>query len=133
MKHNKLLAAALCAILLINTDAPAAFAQKGPVRHKTVKVVRTKSRVTPGQYPESSERLLTQRDIEHQTPWGMKVMMNEIYARHGYVFKDAVLRKHFRGEKWYRGKERRLSAIKLSDTEVMNVAFIKDHEAQAKR
>jgi hypothetical protein len=87
---------------------------------------------TPGQYPESSERLLTEQDLEHVTPWGMKVMQNEIYARHGYIFKEAALRKHFRKEKWYKGKERNMKNIKLTDTEVQNIAFIKRHQNKAK-
>ena len=80
----------------------------------------------PGQFPESSERLLTDRDVEHQTIWGMRVMMNEIYARHGYIFRERDLRKHFATEKWYRGKERDLRKITLTPTEIQNIAFIKN-------
>jgi hypothetical protein len=77
--------------------------------------------------------LLTEKDVEHQTPWGMKVMMNEIYARQGFIFKEADLKKHFAKEKWYKRKDRNMSKIKLSDTEVQNIAFIKQHMPAAKR
>src|SRR3569832_1238736 len=40
----------------------------------------------PGEFPEGSERLLTDRDVEFLSQWGLRVMMNEIYARHGMRF-----------------------------------------------
>lgn len=86
----------------------------------------------PGQYPEASERLLTDKDMEHMTPWGMKVMQNEIYARQGYIFKDPELRKHFAGEKWYKGKQSNINKIKLTPTEKQNINFIKSQQAKAK-
>ncbi len=94
--------------------------------------VKKSSSLLPGQYPESSERLLTEKDVEHQTPWGMKVMENEIYARHGYIFRDADLKKHFKTEKWYRGRQRAFNKIKLSPIEVQNVSFIKRYQQKAK-
>lgn len=90
------------------------------------------SSLLPGQYPESTERLLTEKDLEHQTAWGMKVMLNEIYARKGYVFRDADLRKHFKSEKWYRGRERNFNKIKLTPTEIQNVAYIKQWQNRPK-
>ncbi len=80
---------------------------------------------TLGQYPESTDRLLTEKDVENATPWGLKVMQNEIYARHGYVFKESDLKAHFRKEKWYKGRERSLKKIKLTEMEKQNVAFLK--------
>ena len=53
-------------------------------------------------------------------------MLNEIYARHGYIFREKDMRKHFAREKWYKGKEKNMSKISLSPNEVQNVAFIKD-------
>jgi hypothetical protein len=59
-------------------------------------------------------------------------MQNEIYARHGYIFKDATMRKHFRKEKWYKGREKNFNNIKLTDIEIQNIAFIKSHHPKAK-
>ena len=95
-------------------------------------VVKRKNSLLPGQYPESSERLLTEKDIEHQTAWGMRVMLNEIYARKGYIFQDADLKKHFQNEKWYRGRQRSLNKIKLSPIEIQNITFIKKYQQNAK-
>ena len=85
------------------------LAQKKSSKSQKAKKPKKKSSHLPGQFPESSERLITEKDVEHQTPWGMKVMLNEIYARQGYIFKDADLRKHFAKEKWYRGRQRSLA------------------------
>jgi hypothetical protein len=126
-----LLCMLLCALLLA-ADLPAAYAQRSHPKHRKARVHKTKSKTTPGQYPESSERLLTEKDMEHMTPWGLTVMENEIYARHGYVFRDADLRKHFRGEKWYKGKYRSMKSLKLTDTERQNISFIRRHKPKAK-
>jgi len=81
----------------------------------------------PGQYPESSERVLTEKDMEHQTSWGKRVMMSEIYARHGYIFPDADLKRHFADESWYKGTEKSMAKLKLSALEKQNIAFIQGH------
>jgi hypothetical protein len=135
MKQSRIYTIAICCLLAIATVQPAALAQKSK-SGRTTSVKKTNKKTistTPGQYPESSERLLIEKDVEHVTPWGLKVMMNEIYARHGYVFTDATLKKHFRKEKWYKGKERKMKNIKLTDTEVQNIAFIKQHQNKAKQ
>jgi hypothetical protein len=81
----------------------------------------------PGQYPESSERVLNEKDMEHQTSWGKRVMLNEIYARHGYIFPDAELKRHFADESWYKGTEKSMAKLKLTALEKQNIAFIQSH------
>lgn len=133
MKHSLICTTALCSLLLMAVAQPVAFAQKGKSTHaKTTTKRSTKSTSTTGQYPESSERKLTESDVEHVTPWGAKIMMNEIYARHGFIFKDAAMRKHFKKEKWYKGTEKSMKKIKLTDTEIQNIAFIREHQPKAK-
>lgn len=84
----------------------------------------------PGQYPETSERLLTVKDMEYQTAWGKKVMLNEIYARKGMIFKDEALARHFRKESWYKAKKASIPAKALSSIERQNIAFIEAHVKQ---
>lgn len=133
MKHNIVLATLLC-FFLFACSLPAEAQKRTKSRHhSTSRAYNGKSVTgTPGQYPEGSDRLLTEKDLEHLTPWGMKVMQNEIYARHGLVFKDASLKKHFRKEKWYKGKQRSMKNIRLTDTESQNIAFINQHQQKAK-
>jgi hypothetical protein len=78
----------------------------------------------PGQYPEASERTLTASDLEHKSDWGKKVMMNEIYARHGLIFTEPDLKRHFNGESWYRGTKKNVDS-KLSSVERQNIALIR--------
>lgn len=78
----------------------------------------------PGQYPEASERTLTATDLEHKSEWGRKVMMNEIYARHGLIFTEPDLRKHFNGESWYKGTKKNVDN-KLTPVERQNIALIR--------
>lgn len=79
----------------------------------------------PGQYPESSERLLTDADLQYLSAWGKKVMLSEIYARHHYIFPDKALQAHFNQEYWYKGSERRLDRIKLTAIEKQNIAYLR--------
>ena len=132
-RHFYFTIAIACLLMVGNTSALIAHTRTASCTQKS-KTTKRKipSSKYPGQFPESSERLLTNKDVEHQTAWGMKVMMNEIYARHGYVFKDADLRKHFRREKWYKGTEKNLKKIKLTDIEIQNIAFIKDAQLHPK-
>ena len=101
----------------------------GPQQSAAPKVAYKKSKSAfPGQYPEASERLLTEKDMQYQTAWGRKVMLNEIYARKGMIFKDDALARHFRNESWYKGKKGAVSSKSLSAVEKQNIAFIQAHQ-----
>lgn len=54
-----------------------------------------------GTYPQSSTRTLTPKDVENLTNEELRLMRNEIYARHGYSFKLADMRDHFDKLDWY--------------------------------
>jgi hypothetical protein len=81
----------------------------------------------PGKYPEGSSRLLTPEDVSGKSPWELKVMKNEIYARHGYIFKSSELRSYFESQPWYRPTSDDVSAM-MSNIEKENAAFIKGYE-----
>ena len=78
----------------------------------------------PGQYPEASERELTAADLQHKSDWGKKVMLNEIYARHGLIFTEPDLKRHFNGESWYRGTKKNVDNS-LTALERQNIALIR--------
>lgn len=84
---------------------------------------------TPGQFPEGSDRVLTERDLEYLSPWGIKVIQNEIYARHGMRFSDPELRQHFDNEKWYHARSSNVNSA-LTRTERQNLNFIASYKAQ---
>ena len=80
-----------------------------------------------GLYAFASERLLTESDLNGLTKNDMKIMRNEIYARHGYIFKTKSMKKYFAAQPWYEGLYDEVSSM-LSEIEIKNVEFIKKHE-----
>jgi len=81
----------------------------------------------PGNYPQASERLLTNSDIAGLSKWQLKIMRNEIYARHGYIFKTDDMRSYFNQQSWYSPQYEDISTF-LSKIEKANIEFIKKHE-----
>ncbi len=57
----------------------------------------------------------------------LKIMRNEIFARHGYIFKTADMINHFSNESWYKPMYNDVTS-KLSYIEKTNVNFIKSYE-----
>lgn len=83
---------------------------------------------TPGDYPEGSEKYLDYSDIQNKSRYEIKIMKNEIFARHGYIFrinKDMV--NHFNNQSWYEPKYYDVTNM-LSDIEKANVNFLKKYE-----
>ena len=60
----------------------------------------------------------------------LRVLRNEIYARHGRVFKDADLQKYFAAQPWYK-PDPTFTDEKLSEIEIANLAKIKEAEESA--
>lgn len=82
----------------------------------------------PGYYPEGSTRYLTYSDIAGKTKWQLSVMRNEIYARHGYIFRKNVdIKRHFESQSWYVPRYYYVDHL-LTDVEKYNIAFIKRYE-----
>jgi len=52
--------------------------------------------------PDSAERLLSRGEVIRLPASMLRIARNEIFARHGHVFKDPALDKFFRGKKWYK-------------------------------
>ena len=81
----------------------------------------------PGKYPEGSTRLLTYGDVAGKPAWELKIMKNEIYARHGYIFKTPELRSYFESQSWYKPMYDDVTNL-LNNIEIQNAAFIKGYE-----
>jgi YARHG domain len=81
-----------------------------------------------GKYPQASQRELTADDVNNLTEDELTEMRNEIYARHGYSFKNKDWRYHFESLDWYMptGVDIR---EKLTDTEVINIELIYEYES----
>jgi hypothetical protein len=57
----------------------------------------------------------------------LRVLRNEIYAKHGRVFKDPNLQKYFAAQAWYQPNPEFKDDM-LTETESKNLAIIKEVE-----
>jgi hypothetical protein len=82
----------------------------------------------PGNYPEASARSLNESELAAKSCFELKIMRNEIYARHGYIFKTADMRAYFSRQNWYRPLAADVSG-QLSGAERRNVQLIQQYES----
>lgn len=80
-----------------------------------------------GDYPEGSSRYLEPIDLENLSAFELKVMRNEIFARHGYIFKTVEMKNHFINQYWYKGRYNNVDKL-LSNIEKENILLIKSYE-----
>lgn len=83
----------------------------------------------PGIYPEASERILTQDDLENRAVAELKMIRNEIFARHSYIFTSQEMKKYFEEQSWYKGLEKNVYPL-LNQIEKKNLAFIIQREKE---
>lgn len=75
---------------------------------------------------DSSVRKLTQSEISNLTDEQAQEAINEIYARNGYVFKDANLKAYFSSKSWY-APDPNFSTSDLNPIESYNVALLSQY------
>ena len=80
-----------------------------------------------GRFPEASYRYIDYNDLKGLSSYDLKIMRNEIFARHGYIFKTNDMRQYFSGESWYRALYNDVTTS-LSKIEIRNVDYIKSFE-----
>jgi hypothetical protein len=85
----------------------------------------------PG-WPETRMRQLRDDDLQYRTFWELTLMRNEIFARHGRPFQDAVLRDYFQSRPWYSASPNYNDGL-LSPTERSNAAFLLDYQHRTGR
>ena len=76
--------------------------------------------------------ILTTTEIKEEMLYGLfvedlRVLRNEIYARHGRIFKDLELQKYFAAQAWYKPNPEFKDEM-LSDLEFKNLSLIKAAE-----
>jgi hypothetical protein len=87
----------------------------------------TNSGAIPGDYPEASRALLTANELRNTPKELLEIMRNEIFARHGYIFKRSDLHNHFMKKGWYTPKHKDVSDL-LTKIEKQNIELIKAFE-----
>jgi hypothetical protein len=80
-----------------------------------------------GDYPESSLITLQDEDLRNKDAWELRVMRNEIFARHGYIFKSEDMRSHFLNSGWYIPRYENVE-VSLTSIEKANIELIKRYE-----
>jgi len=114
----------------INTAAnePSLYTSTAEQQKHAAARKRTKSGkrivLTRGNFPEGSERKLTEWDVVHLSKWGYTVMLNEIYARHGLIFHEPAVAAYFKKVRWYKGRYKNVDK-KLSPVERENIMYLK--------
>lgn len=79
---------------------------------------------------DSDRRYLTNADLSSLSNWGLKLARNEIYARHGRLFKDSSLQSYFNSCSWYNGyiSPDDFDDDSLNSIEVYNIKLIRKYE-----
>lgn len=81
----------------------------------------------PGRYPQTATRALRGDDLLNLSCGELKIMRNEIFARHGFIFKTPDMRDYFSRQPWYRGTESDVTR-RLSVRERANLIVLRSHE-----
>lgn len=77
--------------------------------------------------PDSSSTALTDDDLSALNPQQLTYARNEIYARHGAIFKSQELNSYFQGKAWYHATTQ-VTDVHLSDIELQNASKILDYQ-----
>ena len=80
-----------------------------------------------GNYPQSSTLKLNEDDVSNLQREQLRIMRNEMYARHGYSFKIEDMRRYFDQQDWYMPMLTDVST-KLTALEQKNHELIKRYE-----
>ncbi len=86
----------------------------------------------PGKFPEASTRLIDPSELYDKSRLDLKIMRNEIYARHSYIFNSDMMKKYFSEQTWYTGSSRNIDN-RLSQIEIENMATISAYEQKLKK
>ena len=79
----------------------------------------------PGLYPFVSERVLDYEELARYDLQQLKIMRNEIYARHGYIFrKGGEMEAYFKKQPWYQPLYTNVDQF-LSSVETENIKKIR--------
>ncbi|MCA1638317.1 MAG: YARHG domain-containing protein, partial [Acidobacteria bacterium] len=95
-----------------------------PVEEQNVKLIET---VETRMRQKIANEPITNEMIDGLFVEDLHVLRNEIYARHGRIFKDKELQKYFEAQPWYRPNPDFKDEM-LSETESKNLTIIKEVE-----
>ncbi len=89
-------------------------------------------KIIMGVYQMASNRLLTTDDLMDLSTKELRIMRNEIFARHGYVFKTIEMKQYFEAQEWYQSipklVDNKIVNTLLTDVEKKNIGLIQKYE-----
>ena len=85
--------------------------------------------VAPGLMYLFQSTPLTDSLLRGQTLYSLRLLRNEVYARHGRRFETLWLRDHFKNEPWYKPRSE-FTIAELSEIEKANVKLIQAFETR---
>lgn len=85
-------------------------------------------KVTEGKYPEASDKIITDSVLYDLSSEELKIMRNEIFARHGFIFKPGSVNDYFNKQSWYTPKLSNVETL-LTNIEKDNIKKIKNWES----
>ena len=80
--------------------------------------------------PTSSSEYLTKAEIQQLTDEELRIARNEIYARHGYTFKDEALLAYFMSKPWYQPTVAEVPDSVMNEYELANRTLILEVEEE---
>jgi hypothetical protein len=95
--------------------------------YKTKNKYRSTNSNYDGEYPEASTSYLSSEQLKYLSPFELKIMRNEIFARHGYIFKTPEMKNYFNTQNWYYGRFTNVDN-QLTQIEKENIQLIKSYE-----
>ncbi|MED4050383.1 TcaA 3rd/4th domain-containing protein [Priestia megaterium] len=115
--------------IVLNIQTPPVEKEKTVIKEREVIVPGPRSYATSSSFilPGSDSYKLSYSDISSLNSGELRLARNEIYARHGYVFKSKDLQAYFYGKSWYTPDSLFRDSY-LSSVEKYNVDFIKSYE-----
>lgn len=63
----------------------------------------TSGSTSSGYYYPSNTKYITTAELDAMTPSEIRLILNEMYARHGYIFVSEQYQNYFSAKSWYRG------------------------------
>lgn len=82
-------------------------------------------------FPFTAQRVVSESELSSYSDRELSIMRNEIFARHGYIFKRADLKEYFSTKPWYNPQYSNVDNM-LSKTEKKNVEIIGKVEKKRK-
>ena len=80
-----------------------------------------------GKFPFTSTKEVKDEDLKGLSETDIKIMKNEILARHGFIFHDKEMKAHFAKQKWYSAKNENVDKL-LTPIEKQNIQNIEAFE-----